>query len=202
MEPTEGQSLLSTPPMSLRAYARHRHTSAPAVLRAIKSGRLLKSLVMVKGKAQIGDVALADREWAANTDLSRAPGFVKERRAPSEGETVTDGPVTPSGVTAPPRNTARRPALSPLAQASADEKQWKARQAELDYRKNASELMPAKEAVARWADIAVRLRSRLLGVPSKVKGRRPELTLDQVAAIDEEIRAALTELAEGSSLRQ
>jgi hypothetical protein len=66
-------------PISVRAYARHRGCSAPAVLKAIDRGRLRLSIVIEGGKAKIADVALADREWAENTDLSRASGEIKER---------------------------------------------------------------------------------------------------------------------------
>jgi phage terminase Nu1 subunit (DNA packaging protein) len=41
------------------------------------------------------------------------------------------------------------------------------------------------------------LRSGLLSVPSRVGARCPHLSADDVAAIDAEIRGALTALAEG-----
>jgi hypothetical protein len=172
--------------MSLRAYARRRGTSAPSVLRAIERGRLKASLVFVKGKAQIGDPDLADREWAANTDLTKAPGYVKERAAGGPRRTVTARTVTPGSASG---NTS-------LADASAAEKLWKSRLAELEYRREAGELVEAADVSKRWADILVRVRTRLLAVPSKVKSARSELTLDQVAVIDQCIRQALEEIAD------
>src|SRR4051812_9101021 len=53
-------------------YARHQHVSAAAVSKAIKAERLKKSIVWIKGIAYIRTIAAADREWAANTDLTRA----------------------------------------------------------------------------------------------------------------------------------
>jgi len=185
--------MIAAAPMSLRAYARRRGTSAPAVLRAIKRGRLKDSLVYVDGVAQIGDPDLADREWAANTDLSKAPGYVKAR-----AQGLSAAPVTPPRVTAPPGsgNT------TSLAEAAASEKLWKSRLAELEYRRQAGELVDAEEAQKRWADILVRVRTKLLAVPSKVKAVRSELTLDQLAAMDTVIREALEELAGGAPLHQ
>jgi hypothetical protein len=73
-----------TPPLSLRGYARHRDTknlpgaTVQAVLRAIARGRLNKSLIRDGvGKAiGINDADLADSEWAATTDLTKAPAAV------------------------------------------------------------------------------------------------------------------------------
>jgi hypothetical protein len=56
----------TSPGLSLRAYARHRGVSAPAVLRAIRRGSLKASLVRdAEGHTRIADVALADSEWPA-----------------------------------------------------------------------------------------------------------------------------------------
>src|SRR4051794_30803735 len=67
--------------LSVRAYARHRGSSHQAVLRAIARGRLSASLTTIDGVTKIADVALADQEWAATTDLSKAPDAVKVRAA-------------------------------------------------------------------------------------------------------------------------
>lgn len=53
--------------MSLRAYARRRGVSAPAVSKAIKTGRLRESVTHAGGKVAIADPELADLEWEMNT---------------------------------------------------------------------------------------------------------------------------------------
>src|SRR5687768_15296661 len=53
--------------MSLRAYAVRRNVSLAAVQKAIKEGRLEKSLGEVRGRRAIVDPDLADREWAERT---------------------------------------------------------------------------------------------------------------------------------------
>lgn len=49
--------------VTLRGYARHRGTSATSVHRAVRSGRLSKSVTWLNRVPQIADVDLADREW-------------------------------------------------------------------------------------------------------------------------------------------
>lgn len=66
-------------PISLRAYGRRRGVSVQAVSRAIATERLRESVVWRRGIPKIADPDLADREWTSNTDLSRAPDYVKAR---------------------------------------------------------------------------------------------------------------------------
>lgn len=73
--------------LSQSAYARHRRalglsgTTHGAVQRAIESGRLDQSLVMVGGVAKIRNAAAADSEWEANT-RARAPEPERFRAQP------------------------------------------------------------------------------------------------------------------------
>lgn len=163
-------------PLSLREYGAHLNVSATAVFRAIKKERLKRCLVYdAKGKPKIGDVAIADAEWAANTDLSKAPGSVKERAAPG--------------------GSPRRVKASALAEASTREKEARAKLAELEYlRKSGTqiEIEPVLAAVMQHITIA---RNRLMGLSSGVRQRHPEASAAMLATIDELIRQALEELA-------
>lgn len=58
-------------PISLRAYGKRRGVSGEAVSRAIKSGRLARSVTYVGNTPKIADQELADQEWEANTDSTR-----------------------------------------------------------------------------------------------------------------------------------
>lgn len=66
-------------PISLRDYAKHRAAaglpgcSAEAVSKAVKSGRLRDSVVLIDGKPKIADPELADREWAQRSAPRIAP---------------------------------------------------------------------------------------------------------------------------------
>jgi hypothetical protein len=206
--------------MALRAYARHRGTSVQAVLRAIKSGRLKDCLVYdVAGKAKIGDAAIADAEWSANTDLSRAPGYVKERAAsppspvkPAPAVAAPPAQMAPTGAAKPavagppdraPAPAPERPLLEAfdmtkamtLTDASAREKQFKAGLAELELRQKLGELVDAKEVQDRIANDYTIVRTKLLGVPGKVRTRAPHLSVSDIAIVEAEIREALEQLA-------
>ncbi len=184
---------------SLRAYARYRGCSVEAVRRAIKSQRLQSSLGLAPhGKPFIADFKLADAEWTARTDLTKAPGYVKER---SQASATVTPPATPRD-TPPVTPDDEADTNVSLAEASRRRMVWQAQMAELEYRQAAGELVDAKQAIERWADICTRVRTKLLGVSGKVKSKFPALTLDQVAAMDAGIREALEELADGSILHQ
>lgn len=147
------------------------------MLRAIKSGRLKQSLqIGPDGKAKIVDVALADAEWAVNTDHSKAPGSVKER---ANGTGRAARGVQPSA----------------LAEASAEEKRWKARQAELDYRLAAGELVRVAAVTQLQVDEVLRAKAKVLAVPSKFKARSPHLSAADIRLLDQLLREALEELA-------
>lgn len=193
-------------------------------MRAVASGRLRTSLVYVDNRPRIADAAAADREWDANTDLSRAPDDVKVRAALR--------PTTPDGGLEPQRGAIQGAPLSPphardrhsrtgldstghpasvptssdegilaeasdaqsLATASAREKHFRAKLAELKYRERAGELVEAAVVTAQLVDAITICRTKLLGLPSKAKQRLPHLTLEDLAAIDAIVREALEEL--------
>lgn len=48
----------------------------------------------------------------------------------------------------------------------------------------------------RWAAIAVQVRTEFLGLPTRLKARRPEIAAADVAAVDVLIREALEALAD------
>lgn len=175
------------------------------MLRAIRSGRLKNSLIFDKsGKAKVANVALADQEWEARTDLSKAPGYVKERASVSRVTgAVTGGvtPVTPAPGTPEPEGDPIRslrdtdPGTLSLSDASALEKDWKARIAELDYLERSGELVNAKEIEARIVDEYARCRTKLLGLARKAKAALPHLTHADINTIDGLVREALEDLA-------
>lgn len=67
---------------------------------------------------------------------------------------------------------------------------------ELELAKRRGEFVEAAAATRAKADENRRLRSRLLAAPSRVRARCPHLTEQDIAAVDREIRDALTELAD------
>lgn len=94
------------------------------------------------------------------------------------------------GEPAPPKRGAGRPVEDHrqrlvLAQAE---------QVQLKNAKMRGELIPAADVVATWSGLVADARQRLLAIPSRL-GAKLALPRQTVAAMDEEIRAALTALA-------
>lgn len=154
-------------------YARHRGVSPAAVSKAIESGRLKHCLVTSNGKVRITSAAMADLEWDANTNQAKAP--------PASGSATL--PLEPA-----------EESMSFNA-ASTAEKVWKSKLAELEYRSRVNELVDAKEVEARIVDDYTRCKTKLLGVPRRVKAALPHLTTTDVLAIDALIRESLEDLA-------
>lgn len=204
--------------MTLRDYAKHREErglvgkSVQAVSKAIKGGRLVKSVVRDhRGEPKIADPELADREWAAGTDYSKAPGKVKVAAEPPRrttspppelgpGDPLAPGPIAPPLPSGAPSVSAmdgevEEPTDLSLTRESAREKFWKAHQAELEFRKRAKELVEAKEVRGKLVEVFGSCRTKLLGVPSRARAADPTLTTPQLAIFEALVREALEDLA-------
>jgi hypothetical protein len=166
--------------LSLRAYALRRGVSAEAVSKAVASGRLHKSVTRVDGRPKIVDPELADREWAANT---RSNGDRPEPAAPAQV------PAHSGGI--PDLNTSR--ALR--AAAAARRETALADLAELDVAERRGQVVDVDEARADVIAAYSVVKTRLLGVPSRVAQRLPDVAARVVPVVDELIREALEELA-------
>lgn len=174
----------------MRAYARHRGISATAVHRAVEQGRIVKSVVRDGAGKFLGisDAALADQEWLASTDLSKASTELLLR-------TAADGTGPPPPGDAGDGASGADGETMTLSVALAKEKHWKALTAELDYKKRVGELVDATEVESRVIDEYSRLRTKLLGLARKAKATLPHLTREDVTAIDTLVREALEDLA-------
>jgi hypothetical protein len=195
------------PLMSKRAYARHREelglpgSTHRAVQKAVEAGR-----ISVTAGGLI-DSDAADREWTANSSEGH-------RRGPDHGQAETARaarrpPVAPVPLRAPasagpgewtepppelPEGATAEPGMS-LAEASALEKVWKAKLAELEFDEKSGKLVPAEDVRAKWVELVTLSKTKLLALPSKIKARIPSLSAADVGVIDGLIREALEELA-------
>lgn len=155
---------------SAAKYATHRGVSKPAVLQAIRDGRLSKS-VRRNGKAFEIDIDLADQEWAANTSLDRGEHnnrMVREAVGP-DGETTS------------------------LAASRAKREAYEAELARLKYEQQAGTLVEA-EAVKKEAFKTARIiRDGMLNIPDRVSAELVGATDSFVIhrRLTEEIRKAL-----------
>jgi hypothetical protein len=170
--------------MSLSAYGRRRGCSHEAVRRAIKSGRLDRSVTIDhKGHPKINDPDLADREWAAHTSeaqqadwdargaaISRAKGGDGVTRSPQtrprhNGTAGGNGAGAPQG---PGFEGGGAGTGSQLNRAKAARETYEARIAELRYRKMKDELVDADEVKRQFASASRRVRDSLLAVPDRI----------------------------------
>lgn len=193
------------PLMSQRAYARHRAerglpgTTHRAVQKAIQAGR-----IQVTDDGLI-DSELADRQWAANSSEGHRRNLLQEETAKAKAKpgakakakAATTAPANrapPAPAPDLPEVPEAEPGMS-LAEASALEKVWKAKLAELEFEEKSGRLVSAEEVQAKWVELVTISKTKLLALPAKCKARIPRLTGAEVGIIDELIREALEELA-------
>lgn len=148
---------------SLRTYAKARGITHEAVRQAIKTGRLVKSIVYVNGEPKIADEAIADQEWAANTDQSkprnRITGDPKHRRASQ------DAPMQPMANDAAGESGAKGPSY---AQSRAIREAYQARLSKLEYEERSGKLVQADAARVAIFNTARKARDMLMAVPDRV----------------------------------
>lgn len=171
-----------TAPITLTAYAKHRGVSVMTISRAVKRGRLARCVVRDEyGSPKIADVALADREWAENSDYTDAPHrLAAQRPPPAAGDLEAPTDDAPAG--------------GSLADHSARLKRWHADLAELKFRKAAGDLIPAGDVERRLVDVFTACKAKLLALPSRAKQALPHLSHADLEALEALVREALEEL--------
>ncbi len=168
--------------LGIREYARHRKAAglpggtSRAVEVAIKSGRLAKSLTK---DGKIRSAKAADLEWAAATHADMVP---------------LTGPTAPASSTAPPAD-AEAPPVNELAAARTRREASRAELAEIQLAEKRGELVRVRDVEARLADVFLRCRTQLMGIPSRLREQDPTLSPRQVQLVDSLIRETLKELA-------
>lgn len=204
------QSINATAPITQAAFAKLVKVSKQMVGKGIRAGRLPPEFLVRDDSGRVAGIAepeLAARAWKASADHSKAPGYVKERadaRAHG-GVTAAAAARVPPAQPSEPDDDQREPVPirddMSLTEATAIEKVWRARLAELKYKQDSGELVPARDVEAHMANVFSSCKTKLLGVPSRVRQQDPGLTTAQLALIDSVIREALEGLAaEGGGL--
>lgn len=187
--------------LTIRGYARHRGVSHTAVRKAITTGRIV---VGTDGKI---DAAVADREWAASTDLAKprnsVTGSPKRRRAPGAPPEPLGAAETPQDSNGQGNGDAAR-LVSSYAGSRAAREGYLARLAKLEYEERSGKLVDADQVRAQLFALSRRTRDRLLGVADRLA---PVLAGESDAAVihrllSEEIALGLSELASPRPLEQ
>lgn len=175
--------------MKVREYARHRGVSHVAVLNAIKSGRLGKSVTRDDKDRPLIDSELADAEWLPTTkevfkdEASGKPGDRDRARPP-----VSTRPLAAVPAGGPPMT---------FAEARELRENYLAKLAQLDFEERSAKLVDAEEVKKQWVVVASIIRTKVLGIPSKSRQRMPDMTPEQYATLESIVRETLEDLADG-----
>lgn len=190
--------------ISCSQYAKRRGVSRMSVSTAIASGRLSKSVVRVgpHNVPKICDPDLADREWEANTDpVKRVAAAGNDPAAWTvRPAVVADDPSDEIDDQPEPAAAAGRD-LASIATSTERLKAAQADIAELKRDEARGVLITASSVRAEWTDLLSQVRTKLLGIPSKVRHAIPTLSATDVVVIENLIRDALEDLvaAEGGA---
>jgi hypothetical protein len=165
--------------MGLREYALHRKArrlaggTHRAVQVAIRDGRLVRAVR--DGKI---DAAIADKEWSSVTLANRIP-----HTGPTAVESDGDDELPPG--------------MPSLAESRARREAAEAALAEIELAEKRGELVLARDVESRLVNVFAHSKTKLLGVPARVRQGDPSLTDTQIELIESMIRDALEELADG-----
>ena len=149
--------------------------SPAAVTHAIKKGRIVP--VQRDGKEWIDGETLREQWGNARSRMRN----VNSRVPKSEPKTVVR-----TAEDLPDYNESRA------------RTEWlKAELMELERAEKEGELVRADEVSKTWGDLVAITRTKMMAVPSKAKQRIPEIPADAFVALEEIVREALEDLADG-----
>lgn len=168
--------------------------SRTAVYKAIKQGRL-PVVRTADGRELIKSETLRE-DWFANT--MRKVG-VGPKPPAGEKEFPPERPRRERSLPEPERLTAPEPGdiVPDYNESRARTEYLKAELLEIERKEKEGLLVRAADVEAKWVEVITISRTKVLGVVSKAKQRIPDLTQDQITILEDIVREALEELAEG-----
>jgi phage terminase Nu1 subunit (DNA packaging protein) len=165
--------------------ARALGVSNEAVYAAIKTGRL-SAKECVDGKIRVDSETMRE-EWAKNTQSRIGVG-------PSRSSGAKPLRNREERMNAP-RITKTNEAIPDYDESRARTEHLKAELLELERKQKEGVLIAAAEVEAKWVEIIVMARTKILGIPTKAKQRIPDLDVDAIGVLDDIVRETLEELA-------
>jgi len=175
--------------VSVAEYARMAGVSPQAIRKAIKDGRLLKSVTQ-DGRSYVIDPALADKEYNRNTAIEqrRTAEQINAGKARARGEEVSEG----LGVN--------------YSKARAYGEGFKAKLLELEYREKAGQLTRTDDVKNATFKVIRLFRDAVQNIPIRVVNELaavmgdvpPEKRHDMMLIMQREIDRALEQLADSS----
>lgn len=175
-----------------------------AIHSAIKSGRIPPSMIgtrVYKGRvvAFIADVEAAKTAFLENThptrrqDGARISAGKKAANAEAHGDTMAA-----ERHRAMLNNATCDDTIPTITESRAIVEAYRAKIMRLAYERESGKLVDANEFRIKFTSMVTTARTRLLGVPSKAKGRIPHLTVDEIGVLSDLIREALEDIAGAS----
>jgi len=157
-----------------------------AVYAAVKSGRLSVK-ECVDGTLKVNSETMRE-EWARNTQTRIGVG-----PKPAGGG---ERPVLRSREDRmSPRLGTTNEAIPEYDESRARTEHLKAELLELERKQKEGVLVAAAGVEARWVEIVVMARTKILGIPTKAKQRIPDLDMDAINVLDDIVRETLEDLA-------
>jgi phage terminase Nu1 subunit (DNA packaging protein) len=176
-------------PVTIAEFARMKGVTAPAVHKAIDTGRLKKCIVKGIGKKPKLDPVIAAQEWELNTHhAKRTMGADIRKPEIPEQESRIDGVQQSMGV----------PSVN---QSNAVLTAYKARIAKIEYEERLGKLVPAADVKAEAFKIGRIVRDSMLNIPDRVSAEFAGITnaYEINMRLTEEITKALEALQHGEA---
>lgn len=178
-------------PVYIAEFARMKGVSAPAVHKAIRTGRLKKSVIRGFGKKIKLDPIVAAQEWELNTnhakrtvggdirEITENEGKIENRIQADPGQTIGGAPS--------------------INQSNAVLAAYKARIAKIEYEEKLGKLVNASDVKAEAFKIGRVVRDSMLNIPDRVSAEFAGITnaYEINMRLTEEINKALEALQDG-----
>lgn len=158
--------------------------SRQAIYDAIKAGRI-SVVETADGRSMIASETMRE-EWAKNTQTRIGVGPIKNPAAKqlrSREERLS------------PRITKTSEAVPDYNESRARTEHLKAELLELERKQKEGLLVSTTDVEAKWVEIVVMARTKILGIPTKAKQRIPDLDVDAIEVLDAIVRETLEDLA-------
>jgi hypothetical protein len=172
--------------LTIAQYANHRDKDQGSVRYAIKN----KKITSYKKDKATGEVRIdrdaADVEWIPrqNPREEQPPSRITIPPSFTEDEDDPDATVDDDGT-----------ALPSIQKSRQKKEKYDAELAKIKVEKERGKLIDAVETEKRWIQVGNILKTKVLGMPSKIRQRIPEITDIQYSIIETIAREALEELA-------
>ena len=161
--------------------------SKEAVYKAVKDGRV-SFKECVDGTIRVNSETMRE-EWERNTQTRIGVGPKRQ----SSGEDKP--PLRSREDRMSPRITKTNEAIPDYDESRARTEHLKAELLELDRKQKEGILVPAADVEAKWLEIVVMARTKIMGIPTKAKQRIPDLDVDAISVLDDIVRETLEDLA-------